>query len=632
MTKGNKIELKVSEGFTNEKLVELLKQNDININEFILNNGTSLYINQGQIIKSLNLTNENEHIMNEFKEKESELNQVITSLQNEKDLLSKKIISTKNLCDIEKEKELNNLIIQNKEDKDKLIQKFEDFKKSLITDKERELNLLIEENKKLKQSYNERILSIQEEDKKELDKLNDQYRLKLAIDLKQKEDIIEHYRTKENELRINLSSIEEELKKEKEKSIKKMKDDYDNEISDLKKKINELYNRNDLLENEKTKNITSFIEQGRENAKKELDTLYSKELSFRLENIQKLEKEKYELKQEYLEQINELKEYNKIIQAKFDDSHRIMLESKLEKIDSTINQTFTKYFRDNTSKGIFGENFIESYLSQNFKFCELIDTSKLTASGDFLFKYNNLKLLVESKNVQIVKKEEIDKFYRDIDEQTKNGNINSAIFISMHDTNIGYDGSSRNFVFEVRNNIPIIFISNVLNNHDHIGMSIMMLDYVISQGFLNGDDEDEESTSFIIQSLYKINTFIQTELKNIEKEKKCIDQLLSIHNEKKINITEIFNVLDNVFKKYPSIQQKESSNSEQDESRFNLLIELLIKHKNTFPHFKLSADSIFSVKAVRENNYTQFMIKQFKMKTIKEAFDKAILEKVSESV
>ena len=38
--------------------------------------------------------------------------------------------------------------------------------------------------------------------------------------------------------------------------------------------------------------------------------------------------------------------------------------------------------------------------------------------------------------------------------------------------------------------------------------------------FLNSEEEDEESTSFIIQSLYKINTYIQTELKNIEKEKK----------------------------------------------------------------------------------------------------------------
>jgi len=102
-----------------------------------------------------------------------------------------------------------------------------------------------------------------------------------------------------------------------------------------------------------------------------------------------------------------------------------------------INQNFFKFFNKfdagNVEKGNFGEKFIQSYLYDKFSNCSIIDTHKHTSFGDMLFKFEKLNTMVESKNVMSLKKDDINKFYKDIKIRTENSEINSALFISLNE-------------------------------------------------------------------------------------------------------------------------------------------------------------------------------------------------------
>ena len=54
---------------------------------------------------------------------------------------------------------------------------------------------------------------------------------------------------------------------------------------------------------------------------------------------------------------------------------------------------------------------------------KLIDTSSETATGDFHMHWDNLKCLFEIKNKQIITKEDMSKFARDVNESSKNDHV-----------------------------------------------------------------------------------------------------------------------------------------------------------------------------------------------------------------
>jgi hypothetical protein len=163
-------------------------------------------------------------------------------------------------------------------------------------------------------------------------------------------------------------------------------------------------------------------------------------------------------------------------------------KKNIQAVDNSINQLnnkfsnyFEKIFKGNTEKGEYGEYFVNNYLSDKFNSSTIIDTHKDFAKGDFIFNLNQIKTLIEVKNVQKLKTDDVDKFYRDIQLQIQNHSINSAILISLNDSNLIH--GKRHFVFEIKYNIPIIMISNVFNNH-YIKFAIMLCDYLIIHNYI----------------------------------------------------------------------------------------------------------------------------------------------------
>ena len=116
------------------------------------------------------------------------------------------------------------------------------------------------------------------------------------------------------------------------------------------------------------------------------------------------------------------------------------------------NEFFDKY-KNSSHKGSYGENNLELILSNLFQSAEIINTSKETASGDFILRRSDFSsVLLENKdysrNVPI---DEVKKFIRDTEVQNCHG-----IFLSQHS---GIT-SKQNFQIETKGLNVLIYIHN----------------------------------------------------------------------------------------------------------------------------------------------------------------------------
>ena len=236
-----------------------------------------------------------------------------------------------------------------------------------------------------------------------------------------------------------------------------------------------------------------------------------------------------------------------------------LIDEKITNINNTFSKYFEKFIKGNIEKGNFGEKFIENYLYDKFSNCSIVDTHKETSFGDLIFSNNELKTLVESKNVQTCKKEDFNKFFRDVELRSKNNEINSALYISLNDT--GLLNNTKYFNFQFRNNMPIILISNVFNNPEFIRFSIILLEHIIL--FLKNQDHHFDINTFI-SHLNNILSLVMNQFEYIDNDRKLISRLqISLNNrEKDLNIIhqQILNLIENNSeKKINTIQSIESS-------------------------------------------------------------------------
>ena len=266
---------------------------------------------------------------------------------------------------------------------------------------------------------------------------------------------------------------------------------------------------------------------------------------------------------------------------------------------------FEKIFKDNTAKGIFGEDFIQNYLADKFSSSQIINCTKETASGDILFIYDELKLLIESKNVQTLKKEDIDKFYRDIEVRSAKNDINSALLVSLHDTNL--INGHRIFHFEIKNNIPIIMISNVFNNNEYIKMAIILINNLIKKNIIKNDnyENDEEKNNVIINT---INTLFENTKKQItllENDKILISKLQESYNKREAEILNTNKIFNELFNKIPNIWKINDNKDKDKEKEYEkMLDDIIYKINNKYkedPNFIISVKNIESL-GISNNN------------------------------
>lgn len=209
---------------------------------------------------------------------------------------------------------------------------------------------------------------------------------------------------------------------------------------------------------------------------------------------------------------------------------------------------FLRKYKVSTHIGEFGENFIDEYFKINFltrhKNPSLTNVSYIKGQGDLHYIDNNFKLLIEVKNKSIMTKEDINKFYDNITECYKNGTINAGILISLQDTYL--IDNQKGLVFEwykvQENDIPLIYISNVINNHDLIKLSVNILGYLIDRGLTKFESKSNEK-KILINSIEEIYKKFCNLKKILEKNKKFIN-FLEEQNKDLENIqNSIFDIL-----------------------------------------------------------------------------------------
>jgi hypothetical protein len=380
-------------------------------------------------------------------------------------------------------------------------------------------------------------------------------------------------------------------------------------------KIKFLENDIDTLKNNKMFEITSFIEKGKQIAiddyekilnlhKKindDMKTNYETQIKLLNDNIDKLN--------------NKLVDCNKIQEHNNYNS----INSNINNLDNKMSSYFNKIFSDNTKKGEFGETFIENYLANAFLNSNIIDKHKETACGDFLFIYDCSKILLESKNVQILKKDDTDKFYRDIELRAKNNEINSALLISLHNTSL--INGSRHFVFEIKNNIPIIMISDAYNNPNYIKFSILLLNNLLKLGFLNNiSDTDEDKLYYIINSLNEMFSLFKNELLFLENDKNILLKLDNSFKKREANLFNMKKIFTNIFSKYPDITSFKNINENKieilnnedltNDPNFNIIIDKIKDKLKDDPSFNLTIDNLKKI------NISGTAIRKYSMKKI----------------
>ncbi len=560
-----KINIQVSQSFKNERLDELLSKNDNNINESILNYGVLLHLNETNILKNLN--NENES-----KAHYEEIN-----------ILTKK---------------------------------FNDEKQKIIESKQKELNDLFIENKKLHENFMKKEKQIHNEFIEKEDSLRTE-----------KSKLIDYYKQREHDFNKKIIEYEEKIKKEKDEYIEKIKNDYSNELKELSNTIKNLRNEKHLLEEQNNINITALINNGRLQAKEELEKNYQLQFNHYNEVKINFENTVNELKQK----INELEKESKQLTTekcdlllKLSEKNTNEIAVKITEDVSYLKNNMSKYFSDNTGRGEFGENFIENFLSEYYSGASILPTSQMTSFGDILFENNGLKLLVESKNVKTLKKEDFTKFLYDIDYRSNKQEINAGLFICMLDNSLV--NNVKKFYFEMHNGVPCIYIGDVSRNPYSIKFAIDTLSYLVKNGFTKFDNEDER-ISFICESLGKIHNNFLKENEYLEKDRKHVESLLQNINYRKNNLIEISNIFDELIRRYPEMSpsKKFEDKKQSEEDKFNKFIDLIVEHKLQIPAFIIKLDTILTIPKINQGGYTITYVKNVSLKKIKDEVDKKLL-------
>lgn len=335
-----------------------------------------------------------------------------------------------------------------------------------------------------------------------------------------------------------------------------------NDCKKFQEQINILNQNIELLNNEKYNSVCSFLEKGKQLAKDECQNV----LNMQIEYKNKLEHELQNKDQI----INQLQQQILLSAQGRDERDIKIIDNKFTNIDCNINQLnqkFTDYFQriftNNTEKGEYGEEFVQNYLIDKFSGSNIIDTHKETASGDIIFHFNNLKTLIEVKNVQQIKPSEVEKFYRDV--QLKKDEINSALFISLNDTNL--IKGQKIIHFEIKYNIPIFMISNAFNNPENIRLAIIIIQYLINHNFIldnqkqNNEEENKQLLQLLITAINEIFEYIQLQKNNLSNDFVLLQKMQDSFKKRDSQIQNIDIIINGIFRQYPQLYIHKSTNA-----------------------------------------------------------------------
>lgn len=301
---------------------------------------------------------------------------------------------------------------------------------------------------------------------------------------------------KENMDKLNLKTEYEIMKVRNE--FNRERDFYSMEINKYKRQIDDLneINKNNYVDfREQLKGLTLLFDEEKNKLKDE-HTVLKEQLKKEIKN--NLE-EKYEVEKNYLnEKINNLSEYKK----KYEENTIQILDLQ-KRYEDLMDRT--AFLSKSSNKGKEAEIVLYKYLEEKFTMSKIFDVSGETASGDLHLHLEHSKILIESKNVEKLQKErDLEKFVRDIQVCSEKNTINCGLFICFNDIVIK-DGK-KGFIFEFIGNVPVIYISNVINNIEIISFCIKALENIVSslRCYRQTGEEFEKTRNHIITVLRTI--------------------------------------------------------------------------------------------------------------------------------
>lgn len=216
--------------------------------------------------------------------------------------------------------------------------------------------------------------------------------------------------------------------------------------------------------------------------------------------------------------------------------HQSIMEKQYEKQQDLRNDYELRLSRQQNSslKGKDGEWVVYERLNMLFPSAVIEDTHTTPHRGDFIVRLKDMVMMIETKNYsKNVQKSEIDKFYNDIDNPS-NSDIQCGLFVSL---NTGIC-NKEDFQFEIRNNIPVMFIHNLLDNFDSISLAVRFFRMILEN--TNLDLTHKETIDAFKNSASSLK-------RNFKKQKTQLDRYynsqLEIISEQQVLVASLFGIV-----------------------------------------------------------------------------------------
>jgi hypothetical protein len=208
--------------------------------------------------------------------------------------------------------------------------------------------------------------------------------------------------------------------------------------------------------------------------------------------------------------LNELKDQQR---ALYEESKILVgsLQSQVTSLRTSLEELNTKNnsiaCRSIVKVGQIGEEVVYDYISSSFSEGVLSNTSKQSAQGDMHFNYKGYVVLIEVKNKDRIKSDDIVKFVRDVKE---NNSIFGGVFVSIkRDVNIpchtAYD-------IEWLDKKPVIYIKNFEDVPETLYIAIKsIIFYLDSYEKLDAErSDDNKELNKLKQDLERVSSVLTT--------------------------------------------------------------------------------------------------------------------------
>ena len=194
------------------------------------------------------------------------------------------------------------------------------------------------------------------------------------------------------------------------------------------------------------------------------------------------------------------------------------LESKIIGSHTKLETRLTS----NYSKGVMGENWVENTLV-SVPNCILKNVTRDKGLTDFSFEIGGLNGLIESKNVDKMNKEYIDRFKNDVLEAKQSENIDFAIFVAHRLKYINGKPFSLECLHTKRGNVFLFYVADAYNHVDRLLTAINLGQTLVdSVKFANNVEGLMYNVNVIMNRIDALAGFMAEQRKNLQIQKKLI--------------------------------------------------------------------------------------------------------------